>query len=90
MIVIMAWRNIWRNKMRSLVIMFSVAIGLFAGIMVLSLYKGMMKSRIKTVIYNETGHLQLHSFSFKKDLEPRFTIKNGEEIKKCNSKNACC
>ena len=48
--------------------MLSIIIGLFAGIAVLALYKGMMKSRIRTVIDAEVGHLQLHDSSFKKRL----------------------
>lgn len=72
----MAWRNIWRNKWRSLVIMFSVAIGLFAGLAVLSLYKGMMKSRIRTLIETETGHIQLHDRSFKADMDSRYIIRD--------------
>lgn len=80
MIFIMAWRNIWRNKMRSIVIMLSIAIGLFAGIAVLALYKGMMKSRVRTVIDAEVGHLQLHDRNFKKDYSPEFVITNGDKI----------
>ena len=60
--------------------MLSIAIGLFAGIAVLALYKGMMKSRIRTVIDDEVGHLQLHDSSFKKDYEPKFILKDGVEI----------
>lgn len=77
---LMAWRNIWRNKMRSLVIMFSIALGLFAGIAVLALYKGMMKSRIRTVIDEEIGHLQIHQPQFKNDYEPVFLIPDAEKI----------
>lgn len=80
MIFIMAWRNIWRNKMRSIVIILSITIGLFAGIAVLALYKGMMKSRVRTVIDAEVGHLQLHDSSFKKDYEPGFVLLNGAEV----------
>lgn len=80
MIFIMSWRNIWRNKMRSLVIIMSVAVGLFAGIMILALYKGMMRSRIQTVIYAEAGHIQIHDTNFKKDYEPIYTINGGAEI----------
>lgn len=76
----MAWRNIWRNKMRSIVIMLSIAVGLFAGIAVLALYKGMMKSRVRIAIDAEVGHLQLHDNNFKKDYEPKFVVHNGEEI----------
>jgi ABC-type lipoprotein release transport system permease subunit len=76
----MAWRNIWRNKMRSIVIMFSIAIGLFAGIAVLALYRGMMKSRVRTVIDAEVGHLQLHNIDFKKDYDPKYVLYNPEEL----------
>ncbi len=76
----MAWRNIWRNKMRSIVVILSVAIGLFSGIMVLGLYKGMMRGRIKTVIYAEVSHLQIHDTNFKKDFEPNYTIQNASAI----------
>ena len=82
MILIMAWRNIWRNKTRSIVIMLSIAIGLFSGIAILSLCQGMMDSRVRTVIDSEVGHLQIHHPEFKKDYEPEFTIQNGQQVLK--------
>lgn len=82
MIFIMAWRNIWRNKMRSIVIMLSVAIGLFAGVAVLALYKGMLHSRVRTVIDAEVAHLQIHDTSFKKDYEPAYVLQHGDTILK--------
>ena len=80
MILRMAWRNIWRNKIRSLVIMFSIAAGLLAGIAVLSLYDAMMNSRVRTVIDMETAHLQVHNTNFKKEYDPEFVIENGNEV----------
>lgn len=80
MILLMAWRNIWRNKGRSIVIILSVAIGLLAGIGVLALYKGMMKSRVKTVIYSEVSHLQIHNPAFKKEEHTAFVIPGGTSI----------
>ena len=74
MIVLMAWRNIWRNKARSLVIMISIMLGLFAGISVLSLYKGMIHARVRTVIDREAGHIQIHHPKFKDDYLPGFVI----------------
>jgi ABC-type lipoprotein release transport system permease subunit len=80
MIIQMAWRNIWRNKMRSLVIALSVAIGLFSGLAVLALHKGMLKSRVRTVIDAEVSHIQIHHPGFKKDFEPQFTIAAEEQL----------
>lgn len=81
MIFTMAWRNIWRNKMRSLVIILSVAIGFFAGIAVMALYKGMLRSRLRTVIDREVGHLQVHNTDFKKDYEAAYVIKEKDRLK---------
>lgn len=86
MILIMAWRNIWRNKVRSIIIISSIAIGLFAGISVLALYKGMMKSRIRNVIDSEVGHLQIHNINFKRDYDPQFILANGAEVLKVVNK----
>jgi putative ABC transport system permease protein len=86
MIFQMAWRNIWRNKTRSFVIMLSVAIGLLAGTGVLALYKGMMSSRVRTVIDAEVSHIQIHHPEFKKDYDPSFVIENSDKLlKKINS-----
>ncbi len=76
----MAWRNIWRNKIRSLIIMGSVALGLVAGLFVLSLYKGVLKDRVDSVIRTEVGHLQVHHPSFKEDYDPKFVIDEKEKI----------
>ncbi|HEY0355346.1 MAG TPA: FtsX-like permease family protein [Flavisolibacter sp.] len=82
MIVLMAWRNIWRNKARSIVIMLSVAIGLLAGISVLALYKGMMKSRVRTVIDSEVSHLQIHHPDFKKEFHPSYILPGANDLLK--------
>lgn len=86
MIFTMAWRNIWRNKMRSIVIMLSIVIGLFAGIAVLALYKGMMTARIRIAIDAEVGHMQLHDNNFKTDYDPKFVLTNGNEVLKAIAK----
>jgi ABC-type lipoprotein release transport system permease subunit len=80
MIFTMAWRNIWRHKARSLVIMMSIALGLFAGVAVLALYEGMMVGRVRTVIDEETGHIQIHHPQFGNEFEPRFIISPASEI----------
>jgi ABC-type lipoprotein release transport system permease subunit len=89
MIIRLAWRNIWRNKMRSMVIIASVTAGLFAGMSIMSLYKGMMKSRIRTVIDTETGHIQLHAKGFTGDQDPKRYVQEDENkiIKLLNDKS---
>jgi ABC-type lipoprotein release transport system permease subunit len=80
MLILMSWRNIWRNKTRSIIIMLSIVVGLFAGIAVQALYKGMMKDRVRSVIDAEVGHLQVHDPLFLEDYDPAFIIKNGPAV----------
>jgi putative ABC transport system permease protein len=72
--LLLAWRNVWRNKTRSLIIMASVAIGLFAGLFVLGLYEGILRARVRTVIDTEVAHLQIHHPHFKDDYDPALTL----------------
>lgn len=76
----LAWRNIWRNKVRSLLIISSVALGLFAGIFVLALYEGMLRARVRTVIDREVAHLQIHHPKFKEDYDPAYVLGNRDSI----------
>lgn len=61
-------------------IILSVVIGLVAGVSVLSLYKGMMNSRVRTVIDTEAGHLQLHAPLFKQDYHPSFVLPDSTDL----------
>ena len=83
----LAWRNIWRNKTRSLIIMASVAIGLFAGIFVLALYEGMLHARVRTVIDTEVAHLQIHHPEFKDDYDPALILKDHQPGDECFAGN---
>lgn len=80
MLLAMAWRNIWRNRNRSLIIIFSVAVGFFAGMFVLAIYSGMVRGRIQTVIENEVSHLQLHHPRFKSDFEAGYTLPDANRV----------
>lgn len=75
MLIKMAWRNIWRNRVRSIVIIVSVSLGLVAGLFILAMYKGMLLARVRTVIDTEVAHLQVHHVKFRDDLEVRYTIR---------------
>ena len=69
-----AWRNVWRNRARSGVIVLSVAIGLWAGIFMVGFYHGMIRQRIRSVIERETSHIQIHHPSFAEDHDLGYDI----------------
>ncbi|MEO0332531.1 MAG: FtsX-like permease family protein, partial [Bacteroidota bacterium] len=74
-----AWRNIWRNRPRSLLVMTSVALGLWAGAFILAYVFGMIDQRLNDAIGNEISHLQLHHPQFEQDQDPDFFIPNGAD-----------
>lgn len=72
MLFVIAWRNIWRNKARSLVIISSVTVGLWAGVFIVALYNGMAADRIRIVVQEEISHLQIHHPAFLEDYEAQY------------------
>lgn len=67
MMLILAWKNIWRNKKRSLIILAATAIGLTAGLFTVGLMSGMYDSIIQSAINRELGNLQIHTHEYKRD-----------------------
>ena len=55
-----SWRNIWRNPLRSLVVMGSITVGTWAIITLLSFSSGMVTGYVNNAIRMETSHLQIH------------------------------
>jgi putative ABC transport system permease protein len=80
MLLKVAWRNTWRNKKRSLLIIASVMIGLFAGIFLMAFYNGMIEQRVNTAIQSEISHIQLHHPEFRKDYDIQYFLKNGNSM----------
>jgi len=80
MIIKVAWRNIWRHKMRSLVIIASVVVGLWAGLFLMGFYYGTSEQRVNTAISQEISHLQIHNPDFKTDYEVRYVIPGADTL----------
>lgn len=74
MLAIIAWRNVWRNKGRSLVVVGAMVVGIWA----LSFGGGFMRSflasYIETAIKHETSNIQIHHPEFSKDLDIQFDV----------------
>ena len=77
-----AWRNIWRNKARSFVVISSIIIGVWAGIFILSFSWGLYKNNIDESVYRQLSHIQIHHPTFKEENDAKFTIPNTDEIVK--------
>ncbi len=80
MIFRIAFRNIWRNKVRSLIVITAVTLGLAGGLMAAAVMTGMIDQKVRSVINTELSHIQLHDPSFLKNYEARFVIAGPAEL----------
>lgn len=82
MLIKIAWRNIWRNPTRSLVVIFSLVIGIWATVFILAVSDSLHAESLKEGIEYKYGHLQIHSTAYKKRQELGNTIPGALEILK--------
>ncbi|MDH5513405.1 MAG: ABC transporter permease [Gammaproteobacteria bacterium] len=71
----LAWRNLWRHTRRTVVMLFALALGVWAMVVMAALIRGSMEQHIKKEILNLTGHVQIHAPGYRDDpaVERRFT-----------------
>lgn len=79
MLLLIAWRNVWRNRLRSLIVIIAIALGLSGGIFLMSFSWGLQVSRTRDLIDTQLSHVQIHHPEFKEDLKPEFIIPQGNE-----------
>ncbi|TVZ28674.1 ABC-type lipoprotein release transport system permease subunit [Gillisia sp. Hel_I_86] len=75
-----AWRNIWRNRTRSLVVVISLAIGIWATVIILAVSDTLHIESLKDAIEHKYGHVQIENPDFVKNEKLVTTISNGERI----------
>jgi ABC-type lipoprotein release transport system permease subunit len=81
-----AWKNVWRNKPRSLVVISSVTVGIFAGVFSVALMNGLIAQRVNDALNEELSHIQITSKDFRINNDPHLVIeKPGETLSKIRS-----
>lgn len=63
----LAWRNIWRNPRRTLVILTAVVIGIWSIILLSALTRGMEAEMLNNGIKTLTGHIQIQNAEYVDD-----------------------
>lgn len=61
LLIALAWRNLWRNHRRTLVILFAIVLGVWAMIFTAAFMRGMSLQIIDDTVENLTGHIQIHA-----------------------------
>lgn len=80
MIWSISWKNIWRNRNRSLVVIIAATLGIISGVLVVGIMEGWVAQRLHDAIYNEVSHLQIHNSEYLKNEEINLTVRDTTEI----------
>lgn len=81
MILLMAWRNIWRSRTRTLVVIGAIALGVWAALFMSGFATGMMNSYIDNAIEQVVSHIQIHNPDFQQDKDVKFRIHDPGSVK---------
>ena len=82
MLIALAWKNIWRNKKRSLIVIIALAFGLWGGLFSGAVMMGMGESMVNLAIERNLSHIQIHKPFYTRDKDIKAYIPNGPEIVK--------
>lgn len=76
----MAWRNIWRSRTRTWVVIGAIAMGVWAALFMSGFATGMMNSYIDNAIEEVVSHIQIHNPDFQRDKDVKFRIADPEML----------
>ncbi len=79
-LVTIAWRNVWRNKLRSGIVIASIVVGILAGLFIMAVTAGLNDQRLKSSIDTYLSHIQIHHAGFLEDFDKKDTITGARTI----------
>ena len=56
-----SWRNVWRSKLRSFVVIMSVIFGILGGIIMIAISYGLNEERMNNAVDTYLSHIQIHN-----------------------------
>ena len=63
----LAWRNLWRNKRRTLIMLAAISLGVWAMIFMAALMRGMTDQMVRNGLQTLPGEVQLHQREYRDD-----------------------
>jgi putative ABC transport system permease protein len=76
----MAWKNIWRNKPRSAIIITAISLGLLGGMLASGVSFGMGDQMIAAAINTRLSHMQIHITGFRESQNIADTIPGASSL----------
>ena len=75
-----AWRNLWRNKRRTILTLSSVLFAVFLALLMRSMQLGTYDRMIESSVKSSTGYIQIHEKGYWEDKTINNTFENGPEL----------
>ncbi len=75
-----AWRNIWRNSRRSVIILISIVVGMTTLVLFDTLSIGMVNQMLRNRVGNHIGHIQIHRQGYYQNPQVHTVIQSPEKI----------
>ncbi|MBN2077415.1 MAG: ABC transporter permease [Spirochaetes bacterium] len=76
--IMIAWRNLWRQKRRSLVVISSMAIGVFAMVFSIGFMNGMTLQMVENTINTTLGHISIHRVGYRDSMKLKYNFSPDE------------
>lgn len=80
MLLSVSWRNIWRSKSRSLVLIMAITLGILAGVFTVALSVGMINQRIDLAIRTEVSNIQIHEKEYLETFDNKKYITETDQL----------
>ncbi|MFC2103833.1 ABC transporter permease [Bacteroidota bacterium] len=75
-----SWKNVWRNKARSLIVICAVTLGTISGVFVAALMNGWVDQRVHAAIHTEVSHIKIQNPEYLINEELKHIIPDFAEI----------
>ncbi|NOZ01822.1 MAG: ABC transporter permease [Deltaproteobacteria bacterium] len=82
MLLKMAWRNLWRNRRRTLLTISAIGLGLAILIAMVSFMQGMMEMMVEQIARSSMGHIQIHNPEYLHKKSVKLTMSGGSQLVK--------
>ncbi len=80
MLTSLAWKNVWRSRKRSLIVIVAITFGLWGGLLAGAVMMGWGESMVNTAIDRDLAHIQIHQPGFSTDRDINEYIPDGRAM----------
>jgi len=80
MLLRIAWRNVWRSRRRSGVLVASIAFGIWAGLVEMAIMNGMAVQQVNAAVRTRLSHLQVHAPGFRGHEDVGLFVPAGDSV----------